>query len=50
MDRLEVFEAEAVLRDYYIAEDEAGRRFWIFRLGLFSQDAAPHWFLHGFFA
>ena len=50
LPRLEVFEAEATLRDYYIAEDEAGRRFWIFRLGLFSQDAATHWFLHGFFA
>ena len=49
LPKLEVFEADAMLRDYYIAEDEAGRRFWIFRLGLFSQDAPPHWFLHGFF-
>jgi protein ImuB len=46
---LDVFEAEAMLRDYYVAEDEAGRRFWIFRLGLYSPDAATHWFLHGFF-
>lgn len=37
-------------RDYFIAEDDAGRRFWIFRYGLFETTASPHWFLHGFFA
>jgi len=37
-------------RDYFIAEDEAGRRFWIFREGLFEVTATPKWFLHGFFA
>ncbi len=50
MPRLEVFEPDAVLRDYYIAEDESGRRFWIFRQGLYSEAAVPRWFLHGFFA
>jgi len=42
----------ARLRDYYRVEDEVGRRFWLFRHGLFgdgrSQDA-PRWFLHGLF-
>lgn len=37
-------------RDYYAAEDEGGRRFWLFRLGLFGIAGAPRWFLHGFFA
>ncbi len=37
-------------RDYYIGEDEAGRRFWLFRLGLLGIAAEPRWFLHGFFA
>lgn len=38
-------------RDYYRVEDRRGRRFWIFRHGLF--DAAkpmPRWYLHGLFA
>lgn len=37
-------------RDYFIAEDEAGRRFWLFREGLYRQGVSPRWFLHGFFA
>ena len=37
-------------RDYFIAEDEGGRRFWIFRDGLFEAMTTPKWFLHGFFA
>ena len=44
------FIPEAVARDYYIAEDEAGRRFWLFRLGLYGASATPAWYLHGFFA
>ena len=47
---LGTFEAEAVLRDYYVAEDEAGRRFWLFRQGLYAARRAPPWFLHGIFA
>jgi protein ImuB len=47
------------VRDYYRVEDEAGRRFWLYREGLYPQpdrpqesapDAAPRWFLHGLFA
>ncbi len=38
------------IRDYYRVEDEAGRRFWLYRSGLHDQTAPPRWFLHGFFA
>jgi protein ImuB len=38
-------------RDYYLVEDEAGRRFWLFREGLYEREtAAPRWFVHGLFA
>jgi protein ImuB len=37
-------------RDYYVAEDDGGRRFWLFREGLYGEAAAPRWFLHGFFS
>jgi protein ImuB len=40
----------AELRDYYRVEDEAGRRFWLYRDGLFLPQRAPRWFLHGLFA
>jgi protein ImuB len=39
------------LRDYYRVEDETGRRFWLYRLGLYRPEAPPpRWFLHGIFA
>jgi protein ImuB len=32
-------------------EDEAGRRFWIYRDGLYERETtAPRWFMHGVFA
>lgn len=37
-------------RDYYIVEDEAGERFWIFRLGHYDGTRPHQWFLHGYFA
>lgn len=37
-------------RDYYIAEDEHGLRFWLFREGLYGKVVEPRWYLHGFFA
>jgi protein ImuB len=37
-------------RDYYIVEDEQGRRYWIFRLGHYDEEQTPDWFIHGFFA
>jgi protein ImuB len=37
-------------RDYYRVEDSEGRRFWLYREGLFGGKEPPRWFLHGFFA
>ncbi|WP_240633990.1 DNA polymerase Y family protein [Caulobacter flavus] len=37
------------IRDYYRVEDEAGGRFWIYRQGLYGDDASPKWWLHGLF-
>lgn len=37
-------------RDYYIAEDEEGRRYWLFRSGHYNAENNQHWYLHGFFA
>ena len=38
-------------RDYYRIEDGEGRRFWVFREGLYGEAAErPRWFLHGLFA
>ena len=40
-------------RDYYRVEDEAGRRYWLYREGLYDRDPAarlPSWWLHGVFA
>ncbi len=41
----------SLTRDYYRIEDSMGRRFWVFREGLFDQEAHnPGWFVHGLFA
>lgn len=51
---------EAPRRDYYLVEDEMGCRYWLFREGACDSagtgdpghgqpEAAPRWFLHGFF-
>jgi protein ImuB len=37
-------------RDYYIVEDEEGKRYWLYRLGHYNSEYKPTWFLHGFFA
>jgi protein ImuB len=37
-------------RDYFRVEDGAGRRFWLFRAGLYRDWTEPHWFMHGLFA
>jgi len=37
-------------RDYYIVEDAAGHRFWLYRAGLYGRGGAtPQWFVHGVF-
>jgi protein ImuB len=37
-------------RDYYRIEDRRGRRFWLFRHGLFGEVESPRWYVHGLFA
>ncbi len=40
-------------RDYYRVEDDQGRRYWLFREGLYGRENADHdpsWWLHGVFA
>lgn len=42
---------ETLTRDYYRVEDTAGRRFWIYRRGLYERETdRPDWYLHGLFA
>ena len=37
-------------RDYYRIETEDGRRYWIYREGLYGRETlSPQWFLHGIF-
>jgi protein ImuB len=44
-------DATALTRDYFRAEDRQGRRFWLFREGLYETETdAPRWFMHGLFA
>ncbi|MGL4314810.1 MAG: Y-family DNA polymerase [Sphingomonas sp.] len=38
-------------RDYYRVEDVRGRRFWLFRHGLYGDERPePRWYIHGLFA
>lgn len=38
-------------RDYFRVEDAEGRRFWLFREGLYERETTtPAWYLHGLFA
>ncbi|MDX1292423.1 MAG: DNA polymerase Y family protein [Hyphomonas sp.] len=39
-------------RDYYRVEDATGRRYWLFREGLYGdgRGGAPQWYVHGLFA
>jgi protein ImuB len=39
-------------RDYFRIEDRAGRRYWLFREGLYDggEGPPPRWFMHGLFA
>ena len=38
-------------RDYYRVEDARGRRYWLFRHGLYGAETPdPGWYLHGLFA
>ena len=37
------------IRDYYEVEDEEGRRYWLYREGLYGGPTMPRWFVHGVF-
>lgn len=37
-------------RDYFRIEDADGRRFWLYREGLYGPATHPRWFMHGLFA
>ena len=37
-------------RDYYRVEDKEGRRYWLYREGLYGEVETPRWFVHGLFA
>lgn len=43
---------DAATRDYYRVEDTDGKRFWVYRDGLYGVPAetTPRWYLHGLFA
>jgi protein ImuB len=44
-------DSDRTTRDYFRVEDSAGRRFWLFREGLYGREtASPGWYLHGLFA
>ena len=41
---------DGLTRDYYRVEDPQGRRYWVFRDGLYAHERArPRWFIHGLF-
>ncbi|WP_237152848.1 Y-family DNA polymerase [Oryzibacter oryziterrae] len=47
----EWWQAEGPTRDYFRVEDSEGRRFWMFREGLYGRETLhPHWYMHGLFA
>lgn len=42
---------DGLTRDYFRVEDTRGRRFWLFRAGLYGTETMdPRWFVHGIFA
>jgi protein ImuB len=42
---------DAPTRDYFRIEDEDGRRYWLFRQGLYGATPdLPRWYMHGLFA
>jgi protein ImuB len=44
-------DAAGLNRDYWRVEDQAGRRFWLLRHGLYGTEAThPRWYVHGLFA
>ncbi len=37
-------------RDFYRVEDAQGRRYWLYREGLYGETSAPRWFMAGLFS
>ena len=49
-DALEDPDPTGQIRDYFDVEDRDGRRYWLYRAGLYQGvEAPPRWFLHGLF-
>ncbi|MEG6507560.1 DNA polymerase Y family protein [Methyloligella sp. 2.7D] len=50
-DRKERSKPPPRTRDYYRIEDDQGRRYWVFREGLYTEpgDTPPAWYMHGLF-
>ena len=46
------FKSDVRARDYYRIEDEDGRRYWLFRDGLYSDGRGgdPRWYIHALFS
>ncbi len=45
------FQEPRPTRDYFRVEDSEGRRFWLYRDGLYRRETlAPSWYVHGVFA
>ena len=42
--------SQSRVRDYYRLEDDRGRRYWVYREGLYGEEPQARWFLHGLFA
>lgn len=47
---LPLLDPDSETRDYFAVEDQEGRRFWVFRQGLYGSASEPRWYLHGFFS
>lgn len=44
------WDGAGLTRDYFRAEDREGRRFWLFREGLYGREVeSPRWYVHGLF-
>ena len=44
-------DSERATRDYFRVEDAEGRRYWLFREGLYGREPrSPLWYVHGLFA
>jgi protein ImuB len=48
---MEWWHAQGRTRDYFRVEDRDGRRFWVYRDGIYGRETAdPRWYMHGLFA